>query len=51
MHELKKFPAVHYAGTIHNMYIETDEEDDGSQPDTEHSYTLSNGLVVHNVQT
>jgi hypothetical protein len=51
MESLGMFPTVRYDGTIHNIHIDTDADDDGSQPDTEHSYTLANGLVVHNVQT
>ena len=43
---LHRFPTVEYEGTIHNLHITV--EDDGSQPDTEHSYTLANGLKVHN---
>jgi hypothetical protein len=51
MQELDRFPVVRYEGTIHNVHVYCDWEDDGSAPDTEHSYTLANGLVVHNVQT
>jgi hypothetical protein len=51
MGALNKFPTVEYVGTYHTLYLETDEDDDGTQADTEHSYTLANGLVVHNVQT
>jgi hypothetical protein len=43
------FPEVAYKGTIHNLHIQCDEDDNGLQPDTEHSYTLANGLVVHNM--
>ena len=38
-----------YTGLIANLCIETDEDDDGSGLDTEHSYTLANGHVVHNM--
>jgi hypothetical protein len=51
MKELQKFPFVAYEGTIHNIHVHCDLEDDGSALDTEHSYTLANGLVVHNVLT
>jgi hypothetical protein len=51
MQTLDKFPMVQYEGTIHNIHVETEADDDGTEPDTEHSYTLSNGLVVHNVLT
>jgi hypothetical protein len=45
------YPVVHYKGTIHNLHIETETDDDGTQPDTGHSYTLANGHVAHNVET
>jgi hypothetical protein len=51
MRELGRFPIVRYEGTIHNVHVHCDFEDDGFLPDTEHSYTLANGLVVHNVNT
>ena len=38
-----------YTGLIANLCIETEEDDDGSGLDTEHSYTLANGHVVHNM--
>ena len=44
------FPTVvPYEGLIANLCIETDEDDDGSRLDTEHSYTLANGHLVHNM--
>ena len=46
-----EFPQVAYKGTIHNLHIDCDVDDDGSALDTEHSYTLSNGLTVHNVHS
>lgn len=51
MAELGRFSVVRYEGTIHNLHVHCDWEDDGSELDTEHSYTLANGLVVHNIQT
>jgi hypothetical protein len=46
--ELQLFPTtVDYDGLIHNLSIEG--SDDGSQADTERSYTLANGHVVHNI--
>jgi hypothetical protein len=51
MQDLDRFPVVHYKGTIHNLHITCDPDDDGTALDTEHSYTLANGLVVHNVTT
>jgi PA14 domain/Putative phage tail protein len=45
------FPTVHYEGTIHNLHVVCAADDDGTAPDTEHSYTLANGLVVHNMLT
>jgi hypothetical protein len=45
------YPVVFYEGTIHNVHVNCDEFDDDTLPDTEHSYTLSNGSVVHNVTT
>ncbi len=42
---------IPYEGTIHNLHVECAPEDDGSAPDTEHSYTLANGAVVHNLLT
>jgi hypothetical protein len=45
------FPEAHYEGTIWNAHIETEADDDGTRPDTEHSYTLANGHVVHNMFT
>jgi hypothetical protein len=44
-----EYPVVHYKGTIHNLQIRAN--DDGKAADTEHSYTLANGNVVHNIQT
>jgi hypothetical protein len=41
----------HYEGTVHNLHIECDVDDDGTALNTEHSYTLANGLVVHNILT
>lgn len=38
-----------YTGLVANLCIEADEDDDGSALDTEHSYTLANGQVVHNM--
>lgn len=38
-----------YTGLVANLCIEADEDDDGSALDTEHSYTLANGHVVHNM--
>lgn len=41
-----------WKGNILNLHIETsDPDDDGTAPDTEHSYTLANGFVVHNILT
>jgi Putative phage tail protein/PA14 domain len=51
MQTLNRFPTVQYDGTIHNIHVETELDDDGTEPNTEHSYTLSNGLTVHNVLT
>ena len=45
------YPMAEYEGTIHNIEVVCDETDDGTSPDTEHSYTLANGNVVHNIQT
>jgi hypothetical protein len=42
-----EFPLVPYKGTIHNLHI--DGDDDAKSADTEHSYTLANGHVVHNI--
>lgn len=39
---------VEYTGTIHNLHVLTDQDDNGLAADTEHSYTLANGLTVHN---
>jgi hypothetical protein len=36
--------SVEYSGTIHNLHIDT-------QVEAEHSYTLANGQIVHNVLT
>ncbi len=44
--EFMQFPRVAYHGTIHNVHVDCD--DDGSAADTEHSFTLANGCVVHN---
>ena len=41
-----EFPLVPYHGTVHNVHVEC--EDDGTSANTEHSYTLANGSVVHN---
>jgi hypothetical protein len=49
--DLNRFPTVAYEGTVHTIVIDCDPSDDGSQADTEHSYTLSNGLTVHNIHT
>ena len=49
--DLGLYPAVEYAGTIHNIEVETEEDDDGTDAATEHSYTLTNGWCVHNVLT
>ena len=46
--EFSTWPQKHYEGTIHNLHVETDAGDDVNAPDTEHSYTLANGKVVHN---
>lgn len=46
-----EFPIVQYEGTIHNVLLCAAADDDGSQRDTERSYTLANGLVVHNPLT
>lgn len=40
-----------YEGNIHNLHVDSAPEDDGTKPDTEHSYTLANGEVVHNMIT
>jgi hypothetical protein len=41
------FTPTPYDGLVWNAHIEAD--DDGEGPNTEHSYTLSNGWVAHNV--
>jgi hypothetical protein len=51
MKDLKRFPTVAYEGTVHTIVIECDPSDDGTALDTEHSYTLANGLIVHNIHT
>jgi hypothetical protein len=38
----------HYAGTVYNFTVETDDSDDGTNI-TEHSYTLACGIAAHNV--
>jgi hypothetical protein len=48
---LDKYSEVHYTGEIWNAHLETEADDDGTRPDTEHSYTLANGAIVHNLQT
>lgn len=43
------FPmTIEYAGIVHNLAVEADPDDDGTRADTEHSFTLSNGEIVHN---
>ena len=42
---------VEFDGTIHNIHLRCEPGDDGTAPDTEHSYTLANGRVVHNFNT
>jgi hypothetical protein len=37
-----------YHGDVHNLQVESEPEDDGSQKDTEHSYTLGSGDIAHN---
>jgi hypothetical protein len=49
--ELNLFERTHYKGTIHNAHLETEKGDEGHAPDTEHSYTLSNGHLAHNFIT
>jgi hypothetical protein len=51
MEQLNRFPSVEYSGTIHNLHVYSDPKDDGMGLDTEHSYTLANGLIVHNFFT
>jgi Putative phage tail protein/Hint domain len=46
-----EFPVGHYEGEIWNVEVETEDGDNGSRPDTEHSYTLARGDVAHNVLT
>jgi hypothetical protein len=46
--KLNLYPETHYEGTIHNLHILCSPDDDTDAPDTEHSYTLANGRVVHN---
>jgi len=41
-------PWVEYDGHVWNLEIETPEDDDMLQPDTEHSFALANGWTVHN---
>lgn len=48
---LNRFPKILYCGPIMNLHVDADENDDGTKPDTEHSYTLESGLVVHNIIT
>jgi hypothetical protein len=38
-----------YTGFVANLCIEAEADDDGSAADTEHSYTLANGFIVHNM--
>src|SRR5579862_9096526 len=38
-----------YTGFIANLCIDAEADDDGSALDTEHSYTLANGHIVHNM--
>ncbi len=38
-----------YTGLIANLCIDADAADDGTREDTEHSYTLANSYVVHNM--
>lgn len=37
-----------FEGYVYNLVIETDPTDKGLAADTEHSYTLDDGTVVHN---
>jgi hypothetical protein len=46
--ELGRYTEVEYAGTIHNIHVLTAPEDDPAAADTEHSYTLANGVKAHN---
>lgn len=39
---------VEYSGTIHNIHVLTAPDDDTTAADTEHSYTLANGVRAHN---
>jgi hypothetical protein len=49
--EARHDPQVEFDGSIHNVHVRCNPNDDGSAPDTEHSYTLANGRVVHNFNT
>lgn len=42
---------VAYSGKVINCHVETEPGDDPLSATTEHSYTLGNGLVVHNFLT
>jgi hypothetical protein len=44
--DLCRYPWVWYTGTIHNLHLKT--QDDPTAEDTEHSYTLCNGVQAHN---
>ena len=48
-YEMGIFAPKQYEGVIANLWIEAEPDDDGSGLDTEHSYTLANGYVVHNI--
>jgi hypothetical protein len=39
---------ISFEGTVWNLEIETEPDDDPLSTETEHSYKLSSGLVVHN---
>jgi hypothetical protein len=48
--ELGRFAAsASYTGLVANLCIEAEDDDDGSALITEHSYTLANGYIVHNM--
>jgi hypothetical protein len=48
---LNKYSEVYYTGEIWNAHLQTEIDDDGTRPETEHSYVLANGEVVHNLTT
>ena len=40
--------ARRYEGVVMNLSVETEPQDRENSPQSEHSYTLSNGWVAHN---